>query len=65
MNKDYHTEHSGIPATTFYVGENENTFTGNTCFGSTNRVQSSVLTEYEFQTTENPYYFNLYLPSVN
>lgn len=65
MNADYYAEHSGLPATTFFVGENENTFTGNTCFGNTNRVQSSVLTEYEFQTTENPYYFNLYLPSVN
>lgn len=65
MNADYYAEHSGLPAATFYVGENENTFTGNTCFGSTTRGQSGVLTEYEFQTTENLYYFNLYLPSVN
>ena len=65
MNADYYAEHSGLPAMTFFVGENENTFTGNTCFGSSSRGQSSVLTEYEFQTTENPYYFNLYLPSTN
>ena len=65
MNAEYYSEHSGLPATTFFVGENENTFTGNTCFGSTNRGQSNVLTEYEFQTTGNPYYFNLYLPSAN
>lgn len=63
MNKNYVTEHPIGFGTTFYVGENAGTFENNVGFGNTssNKV---ILTEYEFTTTDNPYYFNLYIDGM-
>lgn len=62
MNKNYVTEHPIGFETTFYVGENPGTYKNNVKFGHST-VNYDILTEYEFTTTENPYYFNLYIDS--
>lgn len=59
MNKNYVTEHPIGFETTFYIGENPGTFGNNVRFGHTGLNQD--VTEYEFTTTDNPYYFNLYI----
>lgn len=60
MNKNYVTEHPIGFETTFYVGENPGGFVNNVVFGHTG-LNKNIQTEYEFTTTENPYYFNLYI----
>ena len=60
MNKNYVTEHPIGFETTFYVGETPGGFVNNVGFGHTG-LNNGILTEYEFTTTENPYYFNLYI----
>lgn len=60
MNKSYYDAHPGTPDSSLYLGEVENAFNGNVGFGnaSSNDIAKN---EYEFTTTENPYYINLYV----
>ena len=47
----------------FYVGENPNTWKGNTAFGNTTNNNPKQV--YSFTTTEAPYYFNLFIRNYN
>lgn len=47
----------------FYVGENPNTWEGNTAFGNTTNNNPKQV--YSFTTTEAPYYFNLFIRNYN
>ena len=60
MNKSYYDAHLGTPDASLYLGEVENTFNGNVGFGNASSY-TIAQTEYEFTTTENPYYINLYI----
>lgn len=56
MYNGYKVEYKGRFA--LYLGENIDTSVGNKLFGNTNT--DVVSTEYQFTTTENPYYINCY-----
>lgn len=61
MYKDYNAEYNGHFA--FYIGETPNSSNSNTLFGNCNIDKTGVLLNKIFTTTENPFYFNLYLLS--
>ena len=64
MNKSYYDAHPGTPDSSLYLGEVENAFNGNVGFGNTSSYKIAK-TEYEFTTTENPYYINLYVKNFS
>lgn len=59
MYKDYKAEY--ISAFAFYIGEAPNRPETNTLFGDCDANKDAVLLNKTFTTTENPFYFNLYL----
>ena len=64
MNKSYYDAHPETPDSSLYLGEVENTFNGNVGFGNASSY-TIAKTEYEFTTTENPYYINLYVKNFS
>lgn len=60
MHKDYKAECNANFA--FYIGETPNRIDLNTMFGNCNVDKDKVLLNKTFTTTENPFYFNLYVP---
>ena len=60
IRKSYYESHPGLPDSALYLGEVENGFNGNVGFGHANS-NDIAKNEYEFTTTENPYYINLYV----
>lgn len=63
MYTDYKAEYKGKFA--FYIGETPNSVERNTLFGNGNVDKGAVLLNKIFTTTENPFYFNLYVPGWN
>ena len=59
MNKDYKAEYKSQFA--FYIGEVRETSNSNTLFGNCNVSKDGVFLNKTFTTTENPFYFNLFL----
>lgn len=60
MNKDYKAEYRSKFA--FYIGEIRETPNSNTLFGNCNVDKDDTPLNKTFTTTENPFYFNLFLP---
>ena len=61
MHNDYKAEY--IDKFAFYIGETPNRIDLNILFGNCNVDKGAVLLNKIFTTTENPFYFNLYLSS--
>lgn len=59
MYKDYKAEY--ISAFAFYIGEAPNRSETNTLFGDCDANKDAVLLNKTFTTTENPFYFNLFV----
>ena len=63
MYADYKAEYKGKFA--FYIGETPNKIDLNAMFGNCNVDKRNVILNKIFTTTENPFYFNLYVPGWN